>query len=125
MTKQISNTEELDFSFMSPAEAAHNLAEAEATVLRQAHMIKASEAYCRLSKTDDFKLVLAHLKNTAGQLALDLSKRSAEAQAKDVQVIGAISTVVALLNDMPSLVGRVQNSKDDTERAVAALRKAL
>ncbi len=119
------NHDQLDFSELPKVEAVNALARTEKTLERQAHIVKAAEAYCRLTKNRDFKLVLEHLHNTSAQLALDLCKRSPEAQSSDVQVIRAISTVCSLLEDMPALVGHVTERMDDTKRTLEALRKVV
>lgn len=121
MENQVDNVEYVEPT-MSIEEREHTIRKAEKILENQLHIVKASKAYSRLVKTEDFQTVLKHLENTALHLVKDAPKRNQEAQMHDRQVLAGIASTMSLLEDLPVIGSRMAENIKDTEETLIELR---
>lgn len=121
MENQVDNVEYIEPT-MSIEEREHTIRKAEKILENQLHIVKASKAYSRLVKTEDFQTVLKHLENTALHLVKDAPKRNQEAQMHDRQVLAGIASTMSLLEDLPVIGSRMAENIKDTEETLIELR---
>lgn len=121
MENQVDNVEYAEPT-MSIEEREHTIRKAEKILENQLHIVKASKAYSRLVKTEDFQTVLKHLENTALHLVKDAPKRNQEAQMHDRQVLAGIASTMSLLEDLPVIGSRMAENIKDTEETLIELR---
>lgn len=121
MENQVDNVEHVEPT-MSIEEREHTIRKAEKILENQLHIVKASKAYSRLVKTEDFQTVLKHLENTALHLVKDAPKRNQEAQMHDRQVLAGIASTMSLLEDLPVIGSRMAENIKDTEETLIELR---
>lgn len=121
MENQVDNVEHVEPT-MSIEEREHTIRKAEKILENQLHIVKASKAYSRIVKTEDFQTVLKHLENTALHLVKDAPKRNQEAQMHDRQVLAGIASTMSLLEDLPVIGSRMAENIKDTEETLIELR---
>lgn len=116
---EVQNVEE---NTMSLVEREATIRKAERILENQQHILKASQAYARLVKTEDFQTVLTHLDNTLLHLMKDAPKRNQDAQIHDQRLMHGIASTLTLLEDLPSLYARMEQGIKDTQESLITLR---
>lgn len=109
---------------MSPAELEQTIRKALRVKANQEGIIKASEAYTRLMRTEDFPVVIQHLTNTMTYLGLDAPKRPTENQQHDLTVMRAIATVLSMLEDLPAIGAQMVENVKSTNDTLTQLQAA-
>lgn len=109
---------------MSPAELEQTIRKALRVKANQEGIIKASEAYTRLMRTEDFPVVIQHLTNTLTYLGLDAPKRPTENQQHDLNVMRAIATVLSMLEDLPAIGAQMVENVKSTNETLTQLQAA-